>query len=202
MRNERRQSPRIKPEELIYLKLGSENGGIILDLCERGLCFRTVSPVELGEPLSFSLSLAPANRFQATGELAWTDSTRKTGGLQFTWLASDAHQQLQSWLDQHGLPMPEIAESEAPSPMSEEPWQETAAELIPPPKFADFTPPAPDRIRDSSSAAHAAGSSQSSQAESTHAEVRTRDTPTRTNLINLKVSASHNARTPFEFARS
>ena len=202
MRNERRQNPRIKPEELIYLKLGSENGGIILDLCERGLCFRTVSPVELGEPLSFSLSLAPANRLQATGELAWTDSTRKTGGLQFTWLPSNARQQLQSWLDQHGLPMPEIAEAEATSPMNEKAWQETASEVIPPPKFADFMLPAKERIRVTSPAAHAAGSSQQSQAEATHAEDRTRDTPTRTNLIDLRVSASHNARTPFGFART
>src|SRR3984885_10146176 len=129
MPNERRQSPRLKPEGLIYLKLGPENGGIILDLGERGLRFRMVAPVEVGEKLSFSLSLAPANGFQATGELAWTDSTRKTGGLQFTALPSSAREQLQSWLDQHGLALPEMAFREEFWLTIPEPAQETASDL-------------------------------------------------------------------------
>jgi hypothetical protein len=197
MRNERRQSPRIKPEGLIYLKLGSENGGIILDLCERGLRFRMVAPVELGETLSFSLSLAPANRFQATGELAWTDSTRKTGGLQFTSLPSNTRHQLQSWLDQHGLPMAEIAEFEAPSPTSEEKGQETASERNPPPMFADFMPAVTERIPHTSPAVRAADYSQSSQVE-----VLAPDIATRSTLNNLKSPALRSANTSFGFARA
>jgi len=132
MRKERRHSPRIKPEGLLYLKLGPENGGIILDLCEGGLCFRVVAPVEAGEPLTFSLSLAPAKRFRATGELAWTDQSRKTGGLHFTSLPATARHQLKAWLEQHGLAALQIAAMEELEISTDAPATEFAEETISP----------------------------------------------------------------------
>ncbi|HEY4742131.1 MAG TPA: PilZ domain-containing protein [Candidatus Acidoferrales bacterium] len=201
MPNERRQSPRLKPEGLIYLKLGPENGGIILDLGERGLRFRMVAPVEVGEKLSFSLSLAPANGFQATGELAWTDSTRKTGGLQFTALPSSAREQLQSWLDQHGLPLSEMAYSEESWPTIAEPAQDTPSEIGPLTR-AEVTLPLPTQTSDSSSAASTAGSSQSISSQVSKAEARTPHAYTPAPLNDSKVFRVNNAKTPFQFARA
>jgi hypothetical protein len=198
MPNERRQSPRLKPEGLIYLKLGPENGGIILDLGERGLRFRMVAPVEVGETLSFSLSLAPANRFQATGELAWTDSTRKTGGLQFTALPSSAREQLQSWLDQHGLPLSEMAYSEGSWPTIPEPAQETASDLASLAHAEVMRPPT--ETSDTSFAASAAGFSQSIRTEVSHAEARTPHADTHATLNASQGFKLNNAKTPFEFA--
>jgi hypothetical protein len=99
-----------------------------------------VSPVEPGQPLNFSLSLAPSNRFSATAELAWSDEAGKTGGLQFTSLSSSARLQLQSWLGEHGLPATEFVEAEEPSPASEEPDQEAFAVPVAPPPMASESP--------------------------------------------------------------
>ncbi len=196
MRNERRRSPRIKPDGLIYLKLGSENGGIILDLCERGLSFRMVAPVELDQPLSFSLALAPAERFRATGELAWTDQTRKTGGLQFTSLPSNARGLLQNWLDQHALPESKITEAAVAPPITEALVEESLPEPISPPTRAKFKPSPREQVANAFPAAPAAESRQSPQADSRAPDAKRIDPQA------LHSAAAHHAMASFQLARA
>jgi hypothetical protein len=120
MQTERRHGTRIKPLGLIHLKLASANAGIILDLCEGGFRFRSVAPFELGRRIHFQLSLAPANRFQAAGEIVWTDPSRKIGGLQFTTLPDSAREQLRSWLDLHNLQQLEMEDYAGPAVTDDE----------------------------------------------------------------------------------
>ncbi len=107
MQSERRHSLRIKPRELLYLKLsstnGSTNGGVVADLCEDGFRFEFFEPVRLSHFLNASLSLDPMNQFQASGEVVWTDPAKKTGGVKFTALPVAARRQLQAWFDQNHL---------------------------------------------------------------------------------------------------
>jgi PilZ domain len=102
--SERRHSVRLKPRELMYLTLsssnGSANGGMVVDLCEDGFRFEFFDPVRLSPLLNVSLSLSPTMPFQASGELVWTDPSRKTGGVRFTAIHGTARRRLRDWLDE------------------------------------------------------------------------------------------------------
>jgi len=46
MPRERRKSPRKKPEQLSYINLENDNGGMLLNLSEQGVPFHAVSPID------------------------------------------------------------------------------------------------------------------------------------------------------------
>jgi hypothetical protein len=46
MQRERRQTPRMTVERLAYINLEPDNGGIILNVSEGGLCFNSTAPLQ------------------------------------------------------------------------------------------------------------------------------------------------------------
>jgi hypothetical protein len=99
MNAERRKSPRTKVEALAYINFEPNNGGIVLNVSEEGLGFHAVTPVQQTGTLHFWFS-AEGHRVEAAGELAWTDETRKTGGLRFAVLPAEVREQVRVWMDQ------------------------------------------------------------------------------------------------------
>jgi hypothetical protein len=97
---ERRTSSRKTFRHLAYLSLPSDNGGIVLDASEGGLRFHSIGPIETSGPIEFRFAIDSATRISATGEVAWKDSSGKTGGLRFTDLSDEARQQLRLWASQ------------------------------------------------------------------------------------------------------
>jgi cell division protein FtsN len=115
---DRRQTPRMKVKALAYVNLDPDNGGIILDISEGGLCFQSTGPVKQTETIRFWYShrshriMARQVEAQTRGvlrlieagsELAWTDETRKKGGLRFTNLSAEAREQIREWIRQPEL---------------------------------------------------------------------------------------------------
>ena len=115
---DRRQSPRMKVMELAYVNLDPDNGGIILDISEGGLCFRSTGPVKQTETIRFWYSprshqimvrqveeqtRGVSRLIEAGSELAWTDGTGKKGGLRFTNLSTEAREQIREWIRQPEL---------------------------------------------------------------------------------------------------
>ena len=115
---DRRQTPRMKVMELAYVNLDPDNGGIILDISEGGLCFRSTGPVKQTETIRFWYSprshqimarqveaqtRGVSRLIEAGSELAWTDETRKKGGLRFTNLSAEAREQIREWIRQPEL---------------------------------------------------------------------------------------------------
>src|SRR5450759_4937613 len=94
---ERRQSSRTTMEGLAYIHIEPDNGGIVLNVSEQGLCFQSIAPVERNGPFHFSL-LEHNRSIDACGELVWTDETQKFGGLRFTTLTSEARGQITHWI--------------------------------------------------------------------------------------------------------
>jgi len=94
---ERRLTPRI--EWLADIHFEPNNGGIVLDLSEGGLSFHAIDPIQADRTIHFSVSLHD-QRIQATGELAWINRTKTTGGLRFTGLSAEARQQVRDWTSQ------------------------------------------------------------------------------------------------------
>src|SRR5580700_943284 len=86
---ERRQSPRTTVNRLAYINLESNNGAIVLNVSNGGLCFHAVDPVQRNGTIRFWF-LDHTHQIEAEGKLAWMDETQKTGGLRFTTLSPEA----------------------------------------------------------------------------------------------------------------
>src|SRR5580700_2779043 len=99
MNPERRQTSRTTLNRLAYINLESNNGAIVLNVSNDGLCFHSVEPVQRSETIRFWF-LDYNHRIEADGKLAWMDETQKTGGLRFTTLSTEARLQIRDWISQ------------------------------------------------------------------------------------------------------
>lgn len=123
MKPDRRRPTRVKPIGLAYINIEPDNGGIVLNVSEGGLCFHSVAPVRRdGKVLRFWFS-AEGNRVEAQGRLAWLDEKGKTGGLQFKSLSSKAHERVRSWMSESAEP---LGSERKPGPIRELPRRVTA----------------------------------------------------------------------------
>ncbi|PYT91440.1 MAG: hypothetical protein DMG41_01740 [Acidobacteria bacterium] len=100
MNANRRLLERKQPERIVLCKLGGEEGGSVLNLSEDGLCFQSLTPTEEADLLQLHLSVDPNSAIEATGQLAWIDSAKRTGGLGFLELSVPAREQTRAWLSE------------------------------------------------------------------------------------------------------
>ncbi len=115
-RHERRTNIRKAPEQLVYLSLPSNNGGILLDVSEGGLGFHSIAPVPANGPIHFRFAIGSGAKVKGVGELAWIDKTGKVGGLRFTQLPDEAREQIRVWTSRSKTStttMPAICEESA-----------------------------------------------------------------------------------------
>jgi PilZ domain/SPOR domain len=96
---QRRQTTRTTLNSVVYINFDSDNGGIVLNVSEGGLCFHSVAPLQREGTLRFWFS-EHKQRIEADAEIAWIDETRKTGGLRFTALPAEGHEQIRNWISQ------------------------------------------------------------------------------------------------------
>jgi len=97
MRYEKRQIVRKRTDQLLYLELGGDNGGIILNLSEDGCNFQAIGPI-LEKELKFEFALGGGQQIHGKGQITWLDGTRKLGGLRFNGLGAESRQQIRAWL--------------------------------------------------------------------------------------------------------
>jgi hypothetical protein len=95
---ERRRAPRAKPTGLTYVKFEPDNGGTLLDVCESGIRFQVIAPVEERGRIQLWFVLDTSSHIEVSGELAWIDDSRRSGGLKFTQPSKQAREQLRTWL--------------------------------------------------------------------------------------------------------
>jgi hypothetical protein len=79
-----------------YINIEPNNGGIVLNVSEGGLCFHSFDPVPHNETIRFWFS-HQNQRIEADAALAWTDETQK-GGLRFATLPEEARERIRSWM--------------------------------------------------------------------------------------------------------
>jgi PilZ domain len=124
MDTERRQSPRSKPYEPVYVSLNSENRGIVIDASENGLQFWTDAPVEHdGGALPLRFKLNPLDLIETVGEIIWIDESKKTGGVRFKNLPEPQRSNIRAWLEQNARPLPTRDASAAQAAIEPEPLQ-------------------------------------------------------------------------------
>ncbi len=131
---QRRQTTRTTLNSVVYINFDSDNGGIVLNVSEGGLCFHAVAPLQREGTLRFWFS-EHKQRIEADAEIAWIDETRKTGGLRFTALPEEGHEQIRNWISQ----APTRLVVERPPARSAPPPARPAPRPTP-----DFTPIPPD----------------------------------------------------------
>ncbi len=97
---ERRKTPRTSVRKLAYVNFEPYNiGGVITEIAASGLGFHTVAPLQQGGVLRLSLVFSGMKQLEAVGEVVWTDSTRKIGGVRFVVLPATAADQIRKWLE-------------------------------------------------------------------------------------------------------
>lgn len=157
MEAERRKHARKKPEELVYVEVGPDNGGVMLDLSDGGLGFCAVSPVRKGEHVKFALVFGDSKRFEGEGQVVWADEEAKFGQvvrMQFIYTSEELREQIREYMKEEPVlvsgknkpaaavepvaPLPEIIQEE----IQKEPQQtlpEDAASEAPAPEVKPMT---------------------------------------------------------------
>ena len=93
---ERRQAPRMTVKELAYVNLDRDNGGIILDVSEGGLCFQATAPVQCVEKVRLWFSYR-SPRTQAKPEHALKQDGQTNSRLDTSAIARERQREI------HGL---------------------------------------------------------------------------------------------------
>ena len=117
---ERRQSTRTTVNSIVYIDFDSDNGGIVLNVSQGGLCFQSAAPIHANGTIRFWFS-EHRERIEAEGELAWINETQKTGGLRFTALPAEGREQIRNWISEPTIQLaaekPPARSVPAPSPV-------------------------------------------------------------------------------------
>ena len=106
-----------------YINIEPDNGGIVLNVSDGGLCFHSYDPVKpKGNSGKIRFWFSDQNqRIEADATLAWTDETQK-GGLRFTALPAEAREKIRDWIIHPATPLPADAGSVTTSPRAVPPF--------------------------------------------------------------------------------
>lgn len=122
MRTERRCIQRKRPSGISYFEFEAGSGGIVLDASEKGLGFQAADAVHQLGPSRIWISPRPEERIELTGDVVWTDTSKKTGGVRFIETGGDSSKKIRNWLGSQ--------ESEASLPSQEFPLPAWATQAL------------------------------------------------------------------------
>lgn len=97
MEPDKRRFVRKRTDQLLYAELGPDNGSILLNLCEEGCSFQSMAPVR-AEQLRFSVSVGDGRKLEGDGQMVWSDTSKKTGGMRFLNPSQELQEQVREWL--------------------------------------------------------------------------------------------------------
>jgi hypothetical protein len=78
--NDKRVIVRRRTQQLVYLELGRDNGGVMLNLSEDGCGFQAITPVKTGET-RFGFQISGGRRIAGEAEVVWVDDVGIMGGF-------------------------------------------------------------------------------------------------------------------------
>src|ERR1700730_18495498 len=95
---DRRQSPRKRFENLLYVEVEPGNGGMVLNLSEQGFGFRAVKRVRTKQEVKFAFNLDEKRRVEGRGRLEWSDKEGRVAGVQFTEVSDEFLGAMRNWM--------------------------------------------------------------------------------------------------------
>ncbi len=135
MNTDRRQL-RATPNRLVFIQLDHASSGKLLNLSEGGLGFESFAPVHQNGPIRFWFSLDLSEQIEAVGEIAWTDASRKVGGMRFLEVSQSALNQIRKWISQNSK---RFGIGEENSEAITTPTSANATELVPLERYRSAT---------------------------------------------------------------
>jgi hypothetical protein len=95
---ERRQSPRKRFENLLYVEVEPGNGGMVLNLSDHGFGFRAVKRVRSKADVKFAFNLDEKRRVGGNGRIEWADKEGRVAGVQFTEVSDEFLGEMRNWM--------------------------------------------------------------------------------------------------------
>jgi PilZ domain len=100
---DRRGNPRHTGASIIYVELGSGNGGIIVNLGIDGLAFQAACKLTVEAESTLNLRLHGAGlNCELAGDIVWLGATQKEAGICFKSISAKAKQDIRDWIARHG----------------------------------------------------------------------------------------------------
>src|SRR6202140_1817109 len=99
MEPNKRRFVRKRTDQLLYAEFGPDNGSILVNLSEEGCSFQSIAPVR-DERVRFSVSVGDGRKLEGDGQMVWSDTSKKTGGLRFLNPSEELQEQVREWLDE------------------------------------------------------------------------------------------------------
>jgi hypothetical protein len=97
--NASRQAPRKVVNRILSIQMEPNIQAIVQNISDEGLGFHALTPLTQSGTIRFSFA-DNGRRTEASGELVWIDSLKKTGGLRFTSLTRAGRDRMRNWVDQ------------------------------------------------------------------------------------------------------
>ena len=99
MEPDKRRFVRKRTDQLLYAEFGQDNGSILLNLSEGGCSFQSMAPVR-AEQMRFSVSVGDGRKLEGDGQMVWSDTSEKTGGMRFLNPSQELQEQVHEWLEE------------------------------------------------------------------------------------------------------
>lgn len=100
---EKRRLERARTDQLLYVELGTGNGGILLNVSEEGCGVLAIAPMWDDKP-HFTFAIGGGRQIQGDAQVAWVDKSRKMGGLRFVDPCTVFREQIRAWLADPKIP--------------------------------------------------------------------------------------------------
>src|SRR5450755_2520026 len=86
-------------EALVYVELGSENGGFPINISEDGMAFQGIRPLDINQEISVTFKLDGIDEsVTAAAKIVWLTESRKGGGLRFIDLPEASRHLINNWI--------------------------------------------------------------------------------------------------------
>lgn len=101
---ERRLHSRWPPRSLVYVELGGDNGGVVLNIIENGMAVRAAQTLhgDLLPRIRFRLPRSQ-NWIETSGQIVWVGKSEKEIGIRFIELPEAARNQIKHWIASEAL---------------------------------------------------------------------------------------------------
>jgi TonB family protein len=141
---DRRLCARKPTPSLVYVGMGENNGGIIVDTSDDGLAVASAAPLDSGGlvPLTFQVP-GDNHRLEVNGEIVWISESKKRAGVRFVDPSEDTRNRIKRWI------VPEVPAVEAPSEAvvaHEKTWRRLEMPDIPIFQGSPSQPASPDQV--------------------------------------------------------
>ena len=102
---ERRLSIRQRPNDLAYLDIGTDNGGIVLDVSDEGMGLQAAVPIGSEKEIHLRIQLPNSSaRIETAAKIIWLSPGNRQAGVHFENMSTEARIQILEWIRSQIVP--------------------------------------------------------------------------------------------------